>query len=59
MYTHFWYTVDSGMGIRCDKCDAYTNMLYTEEFNEIESKKDCPVPDNLAEPYSVLYKKNR
>lgn len=28
MYKHWWYTVDQGTGIRCDKCDAYANIMY-------------------------------
>ncbi|EPC8411085.1 hypothetical protein [Bacillus cereus] len=43
MGKHWWYTVDSGMGIRCDKCDKYANMQYDDDFIEIEKIEDCPV----------------
>ena len=40
---HWWYTVDSGMGIRCDKCDRYANMQHDDNFTEIEGTEDCPI----------------
>lgn len=43
LYKHWWYTVDSGMGIRCDKCNKYANMQYNDDFTEIEKREDCPV----------------
>ena len=45
MYRHWWYGVDNGMGIECDKCLAYANMMSNDDFREIEKREDCPVSD--------------
>jgi len=37
--------VDNGMGIECDKCLAYANMMSNDDFREIEKREDCPVSD--------------
>ena len=42
MNKHWWYTVDHGMGIRCEKCGAYANMEHDDDFHEIENTKNCP-----------------
>lgn len=41
VYLEDGYTVDSGMGIRCDKCDRYANMQHDDNFTEIEETEDC------------------
>lgn len=46
MNKHSWNTVHSGMGIECDKCGAYANMMTDDNFFEIEKRNDCPVDDN-------------
>lgn len=33
------------MGIRCDKCEAYANIEFDENFREIEATEDCPISD--------------
>lgn len=48
LYKHAWYTVDHGMGIRCEKCGEYANMEWTHNFYEIEHTNDCPVEDGLV-----------
>lgn len=45
IYKHWWYTVDNGMGITCDKCGTYTNIMFDEDFRETEKREDCPVSD--------------
>jgi len=42
---HWWTTVDHGMGIVCEKCGAYANMEFTDNFYEIEHTDDCPLED--------------
>jgi len=46
MYKHAWYTLHSGMAIKCDKCGAYAHVMYDQNFSEIENRKDCPISDD-------------
>lgn len=44
MYKHSWHTVDQGMGIRCDKCNAHISM-YDNDFLEKETEESCLISD--------------
>lgn len=48
MYEHWWFTVDHGEAIKCDKCGKYVEV-YLSDFDEIEYTKDCPESDKEME----------
>jgi hypothetical protein len=47
MHKHWWHTVEQGMGIRCDKCDTYANIM-NPDFDEIE-ESECEVSEENYE----------
>lgn len=55
MYKHKWKEVDSGFGVRCVKCHAYTSKLFDNEFSKTKSKENCTIPDKDNELSAINY----